>query len=77
MSPALDLPADSGTGCEADPRSEFLPFEVHQASGIVSAQLSIPVGEACRVIRDHARAAGRSLLEVSNAVIDRRLWSDH
>ncbi|MEX2504374.1 MAG: ANTAR domain-containing protein [Egicoccus sp.] len=48
-------------------------IEVHQASGIVSVQLGIPVADALAVIRAHAFAEACSLAEVAKQVIDRRL----
>ena len=48
-------------------------IEVHQASGIVSVQLGIPVAAALAVMRAHAFAEGCSLAEVAAQVIDRRL----
>jgi hypothetical protein len=47
--------------------------EVHQASGVVSAQLGIPVGAALAVMRAHAYAEACSLSEVARQVIDHRL----
>ncbi len=48
-------------------------LEVHQASGIVSVQLGIPVAAALSVMRAHAFAEGASLAEVASQIIDRRL----
>ncbi|MCU1529975.1 MAG: transcriptional regulator [Frondihabitans sp.] len=47
--------------------------EVHQASGMVSAQLSIPVEDALLVIRGHAYAASRPVREVASDIVSRRL----
>ncbi len=47
--------------------------EVHQASGIVSVQLGIPVGAALAVLRAHAFTEGSSLAEVATQVIEHRL----
>ena len=47
--------------------------EVHQASGIASVQLGIPVGAALAVLRAHAFAEGRSLAEVATQVVEHRL----
>jgi hypothetical protein len=47
--------------------------EVHQASGVVSVQLDIPVGAALAVLRAHAFAEACSLAEVATQVIDHRL----
>jgi hypothetical protein len=59
----LDLP-----GGKADFRSA-----VHQASGLLSAQLDIPVGDALGRIRAHAYAEGRALDDVARGIIDREL----
>ncbi len=48
-------------------------IEVHQASGIVSVQLGIPVAAALSVMRAYAFAEGCSLAEVASQIIDRRL----
>jgi hypothetical protein len=47
--------------------------EVHQASGIVSVQLGIPVGAALAVLRAHAFAEACSLAAIATQVIDHRL----
>jgi hypothetical protein len=47
--------------------------EVHQASGMVSAQLDITVDDALLVLRGHAFATSKSLREVAADVVGRRL----
>jgi hypothetical protein len=47
--------------------------EVHQASGMVSIQLQIPVAEALLRIRAHAFADGRPLGAVAGDIVARRL----
>ncbi len=47
--------------------------EVHQASGMVSIQLRIPVAEAIVRIRAHAFAEGRPVGEVARDIVARRL----
>ncbi len=47
--------------------------EVHQASGIVSVQLAIPIAAALAVLRAHAFAESCSLAETATQVIERRL----
>lgn len=47
--------------------------EVHQASGVVSVQLGIPVGAALAVLRAHAFTEACSLVEVATQVIEHRL----
>lgn len=46
---------------------------VHQASGMVSVQLGIGVGEALARMRAHAFAHDRQLHDVAHDVVDRRL----
>ena len=47
--------------------------EVHQATGMVSAQLEVPIDEAFVRLRAHAFADGRSLRDVARDVVSRRL----
>lgn len=47
--------------------------EVHQATGMVAAQLRIDVDDALLVLRGHAFAHGRTVREVANDVVERRL----
>jgi hypothetical protein len=49
---------------------------VHQASGMVAAQLEITVGEAILRLRGHAFATGRRIGEVARDVVDRELRFD-
>lgn len=47
--------------------------EVHQATGMVSVQLGVPLDEALVRLRAYAFADGRSLREVSRDVVARRV----
>lgn len=47
--------------------------EIHQATGMVSAQLGVPLDEAFIRLRSHAFAEGRALREVASEVILRHL----
>lgn len=49
---------------------------VHQATGMVAAQLDVTVATALVRLRAHAFGHGRSLLEVACAVVDRELRFD-
>jgi hypothetical protein len=49
---------------------------IHQASGMVSVQLGITVGQALAVMRAHAYADGRPLRDVATDVVERRLRFD-
>jgi hypothetical protein len=46
---------------------------VHQATGMVLAQLRVPADEARLIIQGHAFAAGRSMMEVAQDIVERRL----
>jgi hypothetical protein len=47
--------------------------EVHQATGMVLAQLNITADEAALLLRAHAFSSGRSVAEIANDVVERRL----
>ncbi|WP_374970608.1 ANTAR domain-containing protein [Terrabacter sp. BE26] len=47
--------------------------EIHQATGMVSAQLRLPVEDAVALLRAHAFAHNRSMSEVASAVLSRTL----
>lgn len=51
----------------------FSRREVHQATGMVTAQLRIPPAEALLRIRAHAFASGRSVRETAADITARRL----
>jgi len=51
-------------------------FAVHQASGMVAAQLDVSVGEALIRLRAHAFGNDRALAGVSEDVVARRLRFD-
>jgi hypothetical protein len=51
---------------------------VHQATGMVAAQLKVPMGEAFVRLQAHAYAQGRLLGDVADDVVERRLrFDDH
>ena len=53
-------------------------FVVHQASGMVAAQLGVSVGEALLRLRAFAFAHDRLITEVAQEVVERRLrFDDH
>ena len=76
---ALNLLTSLQAGRPADELDEVFTeilsnsMEVHQASGVVSVQLAIPVAAALAVLRAHAFAEGCSLAEVATQVIEHRL----
>lgn len=47
--------------------------EVHQATGMVLVQLGVRADEAELLIRAHAFATGRSVAEVANDIVERRI----
>ena len=59
----LELAAESG----------FSRREVHQATGMVLAQMNVSAEDALLVLRGHAYAEGRPLREIARDVVERRL----
>jgi GAF domain-containing protein len=57
---------------DADRRSAYR-LEVHQATGMVRAQLDIPIEEAFVRLRARAFATGRPLADVAKGVVERRI----
>jgi GAF domain-containing protein len=47
--------------------------EVHQATGMVIAQLDVTADDATLLLRAHAFSTGRSVREIANDVVERRL----
>jgi len=64
--------SDTATDDAAGP-STYNRREVHQATGMVLAQLDITAEEAALLLRAHAFSSGRSVAEVANDVVERRL----
>jgi hypothetical protein len=50
---------------------------VHQATGMLSVQLALPMPQALLRLRAHAYSSGRSITDISKDVVDRRLRLDH
>lgn len=67
--PANDQALDSD-GLPPSPSSRR---EVHQATGMVLAQLNISAADAALLIRAHAFASGRTVREVATDIVERRL----
>ena len=59
-------------GADLESGADFR-FVVHQASGMVSVQLEVSVGEALVRLRAHAFAHGRPLTDVARDVVARQL----
>ena len=51
----------------------FEPVEVHQAAGMVIAQLGVGADEAIALLRCRSLVLGRPVVEVAQAVIARKL----
>lgn len=71
----LSLQASAPEGVLAESLEEAVAYraEIHQASGMVSIQLKIPIAEAMVRIRAHAFAEGRQIGEVAREIVARRL----
>ena len=50
---------------------------VHQATGMVSVQLALALPQALLRLRAHAYSSGRSITDIAQDVVDRRLRLDH
>ena len=69
------VPGEIGADLEAGANFRFV---VHQAAGMISVQLGVPVPEALLRLRAHAFRQDRSVDEVAGEVIARRLrFGDH
>jgi GAF domain-containing protein len=72
----LQAGAPAGTvAIELEANSNF-QYVVHQASGMVAAQLEVTVGQALIRLRAHAFGNERALTDVARDVVDRRLRFD-
>jgi hypothetical protein len=80
---ALELLLDeqAGIGTQNGYRHPYwqfeTPAEVHQATGMISVQLGISVGDAFTRLRARAFAADRPLSELATDVVTRRIRFDH
>ena len=74
----IDLQSHAPTGTLADQLEAGTSYRlvVHQASGMVSVQLGVPVTEALVRLRAHAFAHDQSLTELARAVVDRQVRFD-
>ena len=72
----LQAGAPPGTvAAELEANADF-QYVVHQASGMVAAQLDVSVGQALIRLRAYAFGNDRDLTEVARAVVERRLRFD-
>lgn len=74
----LRLQSDAAPGMVADELDEDADFryQVHQAAGMIAAQLDIPVDQALVRLRAHAFGNDRSLTDVAAAIIAHTLHLD-
>ena len=68
-----ELVMRSGDDEEDEPGNEFSRRSVHQATGMVLAQLNVTPDDALMILRAHAFASGRSVRAVAADVLARRL----
>jgi hypothetical protein len=73
---ALQVNAPPGTLGPALAMDANFQYVVHQASGIVAAQLDVSVGEALRRLKAYAFGNDRLLTEVAEDVVARKLCFD-
>ncbi|MFC8449504.1 GAF and ANTAR domain-containing protein [Kitasatospora sp. NPDC057223] len=71
-----DEPPSGGLD-QPDPLCDLQHAVVHQATGMLSAQLSLPLPQALLRLRAHAYSSGRSIIDTSKDVVGRRLRLDH
>lgn len=65
--------ADNDLDSDLDTPSTLGRREVHQATGMILAQLDISAADAALLLRAHAFSSGRTVAEVANDVIERRI----
>ena len=58
---------------DPEPENSYSRREVHQATGMVLAQLDVTADDAILLLRAHAFSSGRSVREIANEVVERRL----
>ncbi|MFD3647689.1 ANTAR domain-containing protein [Streptomyces cyaneofuscatus] len=61
---------------DAQPDGELHRAVVHQATGMLSVQLALPLGEALLRLRAYAYSHDRSIIEAAEDVVSRRLRLD-
>ena len=80
---ALDVVLAMQSGRDDDELDQLLTAytgttaQIHQASGIVSVQLAVPVGAALALLRARAYAEGRPLRDLADDIVARRRHLDH
>lgn len=58
---------------DGDPSPGFSRKQVHQATGMIIAQLEVPATDALLLLRAHAFASGRTVRDVAHDVVSRKL----
>ena len=71
----MGMQADAAPGVLGDELQQGTDFRyiVHQAAGMTSVQLGIPVEAALARVRAHAFLTGRRITEVAHDIVDRRV----
>lgn len=64
---------DSGDLINMYTADGFSPWEIHQATGIVSVQLGISLADAMAMLRGHAFSSGISISQIAGEVVAGRL----
>ncbi|CAN5120824.1 GAF domain-containing protein [soil metagenome] len=65
--------SETGNEDEVDRGNVFSRRVIHQATGMVLAQLNISAEDAQLVIRGHAFATSRSMMDIARDIVDRRM----
>ncbi|MFJ4969938.1 GAF and ANTAR domain-containing protein [Streptomyces sp. NPDC088755] len=77
----LQFLGGAGTGfatwVDAQPNGELHRAVVHQATGMLSVRLALPLGEALLRLRAYAYSHDRSIIEAAEDVVSRRLRLDN
>jgi hypothetical protein len=58
---------------EADLHPGYSRREIHQATGMVIAQLDVTADDAALLLRAHAFSSGRAVRDIANDIVERRL----
>ncbi|MGW6914394.1 GAF and ANTAR domain-containing protein [Kitasatospora sp. NPDC054939] len=69
----LAVPASGAAAPPEEDPSDLLRAVVHQATGMLSVQLGVPLQEALARLRAHAYVSGRPVGDISRDIVDRRL----
>ncbi len=67
------LAGDAGDFEDFESRPGFSRREIHQATGMLIAQLDVTADDATLLLRAHAFSNGRSVREIASDIVERRL----